>query len=50
MLLLKHDEQLLKEILKVKYPLRITNTNNANLSVLDSKAREYQNELMRIIS
>ena len=43
-------EQLLKEILKVKYPLRITNTNNANLSVLDSKVREYQNELMRIIS
>ena len=43
-------EQLLKEILKVKYPLRITNTNNANLTVLNSKVREYQDELMRIIS
>lgn len=43
-------EQLLKEILKVKYPLKITNKNNVNSSILNSKVREYQYELMKIIS
>ena len=46
-------EQLLKEILKVKYPLKISNVNNntsRNTSLLNSKVREYQNELMAIIS
>jgi hypothetical protein len=45
-------EQLLKEILKVKYPLKISNVNNSsmNTSILNSKVREYQDELMNIIS
>ena len=39
--------QIIKEIIKVKYPLRIDNNNNSNLNHLNTTVRKYQAELYK---